>query len=532
MNRLLVFNFDGTGNEPEDAEQKQNKHGKTEDDNITNVLKLHLMLGGNLFQEGSDYGTSTLPDVDYCFYYQGVGTYGGWFSRLLNQGVAPSKRDVDTITNKALADFKSCGFTSESDVILITGFSRGAALARRFAAKLTKMKLVENKCIFLCVYDTVASFGAPNLSTEDRPEFDVVFEHGNSIAKSIVQAVHMVSLDDKRKAFQPTLMNAEDHILEVWFAGAHSDVGGGYYRDGLSDISLSFTLKWLLHMSQNGDISLPKLLLKLPTQKEIDDACPDALKGKITLDDIQRNPDPMAKNHQQDRWPIIDWFTLDDRRFCVMRDGEIDENAKPLLHWTVPVRINRDRDYRPKSLNGVNHQVWYDFINPAVECTGFAEHEQSDQHNWQQCTAPIQLKIEADLLRNFSGIKVKAGDHYKISADPEDEWLDASIKCNASGWDPDDPELELSWKKFPIKLMSHQKRIPDANYFALCVAVIDDISKQEVGIQSLGLNDENVEFEAVYEVVKDGELVFFANDIKSRYGNNAGAIEITITKES
>ncbi len=38
--RTLVFSFDGTGNEPTDAE------GFEHDESISNVLKLHVLMGG------------------------------------------------------------------------------------------------------------------------------------------------------------------------------------------------------------------------------------------------------------------------------------------------------------------------------------------------------------------------------------------------------------------------------------------------------------------------------------------------------
>ena len=40
MARTLIFNFDGTGNEPSDAGQF------AEDESISNVLKLHVLMGG------------------------------------------------------------------------------------------------------------------------------------------------------------------------------------------------------------------------------------------------------------------------------------------------------------------------------------------------------------------------------------------------------------------------------------------------------------------------------------------------------
>ncbi len=48
MTDILIFNFDGTDNEPADAVQQLDNEGSQEDDNITNVLKFHLMVGGNL----------------------------------------------------------------------------------------------------------------------------------------------------------------------------------------------------------------------------------------------------------------------------------------------------------------------------------------------------------------------------------------------------------------------------------------------------------------------------------------------------
>jgi hypothetical protein len=54
-----------------------------------------------------------------------------------------------------------------------------------------------------------------------------------------------VAIDECRRLFQPTLMRRSrtgaerGHVLEQsWFAGVHSNVGGGYENTGLSDIAL------------------------------------------------------------------------------------------------------------------------------------------------------------------------------------------------------------------------------------------------------------------------------------------------------
>jgi hypothetical protein len=92
----------------------------------------------------------------------------------------------------------------------------------------------------------------PTMSQKDRPTSDVVFEHGHTLPGNVLKALHLVSLDDKRKAFQPTLMNQDGRVREIWFPGAHSDVGGGYNFDGLSDNALRYLLDWFEDQQELG----------------------------------------------------------------------------------------------------------------------------------------------------------------------------------------------------------------------------------------------------------------------------------------
>ena len=48
--KTIVFSFDGTGNEPTDAGEF------IENESITNVLKLHLLLGGGFGEAGEVLG--------------------------------------------------------------------------------------------------------------------------------------------------------------------------------------------------------------------------------------------------------------------------------------------------------------------------------------------------------------------------------------------------------------------------------------------------------------------------------------------
>jgi hypothetical protein len=131
MAKKIMICFDGTNNEPSDAMQKTSpfKRNKVKDCSISNVLKLHLMFGGNL------KNTLKSPQQQ-SFYYPGVGTYRGKLWELFNAALALPAGDITTIIRAARKDLKKT--YEPGDQIFIFGFSRGAAIARRFASLLVK----------------------------------------------------------------------------------------------------------------------------------------------------------------------------------------------------------------------------------------------------------------------------------------------------------------------------------------------------------------------------------------------------------
>jgi uncharacterized protein (DUF2235 family) len=82
-------------------------------------------------------------------------------------------------------------------------------------------------------------------------------------------AYHAISIDERRKAFPPTLWvsdNVPDQILEqVWFSGCHSGVGGGCPNSGLSDI----TLKWMLEKCVKHGLIIDPVVLKTYTELDV-----------------------------------------------------------------------------------------------------------------------------------------------------------------------------------------------------------------------------------------------------------------------
>ena len=223
----LIFCFDGTCNDPGDAGDFSH------DGSISNVLKLHALLGGKLTPRN---GENDKTPGQRSFYYSGIGTYGGYFRKKLNAMFAPPGADMEQILASGKKDLDE-NF-KDGDEIFIFGFSRGAAIARMFASKIGKES--GRRVKFLGVFDTVAATkNSLDLDPDTFPASGIVFEDG-TMGEHIDEAAHLVSIDEKRIAFQPTLFNKDKRVTEVWFAGVHSDIGGGYWFDGLSDITLKF----------------------------------------------------------------------------------------------------------------------------------------------------------------------------------------------------------------------------------------------------------------------------------------------------
>ena len=103
---------------------------------------------------------------------------------------------------------------------------------------------------FLGCFDTVSALGVPfkRLSAilDQIPFFQHDF-HNFSLSDSVENAFHALAIDDERKTFHPALWEADikdyQSLKQVWFAGMHTDVGGGYAEHELSDIPFLWLLK-------------------------------------------------------------------------------------------------------------------------------------------------------------------------------------------------------------------------------------------------------------------------------------------------
>ena len=330
---MLFFHFDGTANSPNDAYKP--KHSIS---NITNVLKSHLLLGGRL-KHHTTHNTAHL--AHRSFYYAGIGTYGSWLEQKLNAAFAIESGHVANILNRAINDFKQHYTPSIKQIILI-GFSRGAALARRFAALITP--LIKHPSIIEAVIDTVASIGWPNLNKNHRPSTEVVFEHGNTLPEGVTQALHLVALDEQRLAFRPTLINQDGRTLEIWLAGAHSDIGGGYRKDGIGDISLRLLIDWIEQQTHSHCYQKTRL------------AC---IQPSLWQPLLEIRPNPLGKIHYQRRNShTLSKLTLAPRLCCVLQNDQPNHRLSPNWHQSVMQRIHSNIGYFPIAHSLTPAKLW------------------------------------------------------------------------------------------------------------------------------------------------------------------------------
>ena len=123
----------------------------------------------------------------------------------------------------------------------------------------------------LNLFDTVEALGAPDNS------FNPCCPNENHLEQfcNVKKVNHAVSLDDNRaRIFTPILASCscisdcknrtlDDFVNEVWFAGAHSDVGGGYKTEnGKMDDNLAhIPLKWMMNNLSGYDLFRNNLVI-------------------------------------------------------------------------------------------------------------------------------------------------------------------------------------------------------------------------------------------------------------------------------
>ena len=140
--------------------------------------------------------------------------------------------------------------------------------ARRFAYPRDEVRIK-----FLGLFDTVGALGIP-IPWFRRENRDLFEFHDVGLSSKCDVSIQALAIDEHREAFEATLWRKPKFekvsavAEQVWFAGAHSDVGGGYIDErtrasfsqrALDDITLDWMIRRLLHYYsdfpvKNGDV--------------------------------------------------------------------------------------------------------------------------------------------------------------------------------------------------------------------------------------------------------------------------------------
>jgi uncharacterized protein (DUF2235 family) len=186
-------------------------------------------------------------------YVAGVGTRLGVVGRLIG-GVfgAGGFSRLDDMYRSLCANYVA-GHTR----INLVGFSRGAALALDFANRIAKKGIVDDSgrlvtrepvIDFIGLFDVVGSFGIPfSLGPLRFQEWNIGHMLSLPTSIGISNCFHALALDERRRTFMATRVSG---AYEVWFAGVHSDIGGGNGNTARNDIAL----RWMAFKAQQAGL--------------------------------------------------------------------------------------------------------------------------------------------------------------------------------------------------------------------------------------------------------------------------------------
>lgn len=301
------------------------------------------------------------------FYDQGVGT-GNLLDRIT--GGAFGEGLLDNIFDAyrfLIANYET------GDELFVLGFSRGAYTARSLCGMIRKCGVLKRESIlhyrdalrlyrrqdchpndpeaqrfranhsvagdgsidvkFLGVWDTVGSLGIPIRGLRWLTRRDYQF-HDTELSGAIKNAYQALAIDERRSPFEPTLwthMPKEGQVVQqVWFCGAHSDVGGGYADSALSDIPL----QWMLQAASSCGLALDAAIAQARPLR----------------------PDPLGPLHDSKTGlylltPGLDReIGLDTRASRGSGRTSGGSDATQAIHESVLARWDANPTYRPQSL--------------------------------------------------------------------------------------------------------------------------------------------------------------------------------------
>jgi uncharacterized protein (DUF2235 family) len=221
------------------------------------------------------------------FYDPGVGTFdpdgsdasGGWIDEVtsaISKTVSGLGLGYGIVRNIEDAYRYLMRTYATGDRVFLIGFSRGAFTAQAVGGLLNKCGLLDQHNDNIVPYalriylqkgnDKIASEFKRTMARECVPEmlgvWDTVKSLGNNHEDDFFyeseqpnsrHSYHALSIDERREDFVPSVWGDEqdENHIEVWFPGAHSDVGGGYAEDGLANGAL----QWMIARARQHNVA-------------------------------------------------------------------------------------------------------------------------------------------------------------------------------------------------------------------------------------------------------------------------------------
>jgi len=378
--RNLILCADGTGNSA----------GKT---NGTNVWRLYDALAHD--------GDPNDPDSpeQLAIHHDGVGTSSNAVLRVMGAafgwGLASHVRELYAWLAQ---HYQGRTEDRDADQIYLFGFSRGAFTVRCLAGMIAHYGLPPSgqrsdpeelsreawksykrhvqgggrgepppqgnekvRIRFLGVWDTVDAYGFPMDEVKDgiargsQLVFRGPLSHlawtrfsDNRPSPLIENVRHAMALDDERQTFHPLVFDESPNpkkpdarrtdILQLWFAGMHADVGGGYPRESLSYVPLLWMMQQAetaaLRIDDSHDHRRPVTHLKFSEAK------------RKLIEDTQN---PLGHLHDSRRGAGV-FYRLQSRDTFKLHNQLVDAGI-PKVHESVQTRMAQTRNlYLPQGL--------------------------------------------------------------------------------------------------------------------------------------------------------------------------------------
>lgn len=363
--RQLVLCFDGTNN---------NVTGGRSDTNVTKLCRLLAPAGqGQLLYYDPGVGNpDTIPGVTFQDMVRGK------LERLW--GLAFGQGIYENVAEGYLFLMRNW---NEGDRIFAYGFSRGSFTARSVAGMVARFgilrasmesmvptllhlyfadpgkdpdnyqatvrQIAECFCSpagaqaevwFVGVWDTVDSVGSPLSRRRIHAAPTIVGKRFRHVRQAL-------ALDEYRRSFTPRPYYIHPHhdyaadgqsIVQLWWRGAHSDIGGGYTEDQalLSDESLL----WMLQESVGKQLALKSGLVD--AQHNLDQAAAAAAVCASETGSLPRPPLVHSETFYEAYWALTG---LNIRRFANVKGLPGDPPpAVPVEHFSVGRAMEFPRD--------------------------------------------------------------------------------------------------------------------------------------------------------------------------------------------